>query len=474
MRLISTADLSLHEFLGEKIPSYAILSHTWGEEEVSYKQFKKLQDRHLAGYEKIEKCCAIALEKGLQYAWVDTCCIDKSSSAELTEAINSIGHGICLLGLFDVNMPLLYGEGSKAFLRLQYEILQSYDDESIFAWKDEALWMSGLLARSPASFADSGDVVRATDTRFYRKPYATTNQGLHIDLPYSKQEFLPHQRFDVPLRCVRKVRDAEAYIWLSFDPLNNEHRPKAKRAVRTDSDQLKTSNSSFKSSQFQTLGDEEKFFDSYYIPHEYHLKKLQTVDRIAELHSFTQRKTLFTSLTLQLFGDMRKKSVSTLRHLSRDRIGFFIPLFDMMSHQKFVEPLLLISWLKSLPSTKSPTEVSMFSGEFGKMPYKDNRNQEVWDEASCELDEQVLTLGDMRVIQLINGSIMTLALRDSAEEDLENDCKMTCLHLQLDRFPVQRTKDEQSVETSSDHPDRASPRVLNMKNESIERDNRVG
>jgi len=40
----------------------------------------------------------------------------------------------CLLGLFAVNMPLLYGEGHNAFRRLQIEIINSTKDQSILAW----------------------------------------------------------------------------------------------------------------------------------------------------------------------------------------------------------------------------------------------------------------------------------------------------------------------------------------------------
>jgi hypothetical protein len=64
----------------------------------------------------------------------------------------------CLLGIFDVNMPLLYGEGSKSFFRLQEEIVKNYDDLSLFAWKqDSASYGIGVLrgcfANSPAEFA---------------------------------------------------------------------------------------------------------------------------------------------------------------------------------------------------------------------------------------------------------------------------------------------------------------------------------
>jgi hypothetical protein len=90
----------------------------------------------------------------------------------------------CLMGLFKVNMPLLYGEGSKAFYRLQLEIIKESDDESIFAWCEDD-WSisveSGLLARSPAAFKDSGDI-EATDW-IRSSPYAMTNQGLQITLP---------------------------------------------------------------------------------------------------------------------------------------------------------------------------------------------------------------------------------------------------------------------------------------------------
>lgn len=64
----------------------------------------------------------------------------------------------CLLGLFDVNMPLLYGEGPKAFYRLQLELLRTSNDHTIFAWRVEPRFLAngGLLAGSPAMFKRSG------------------------------------------------------------------------------------------------------------------------------------------------------------------------------------------------------------------------------------------------------------------------------------------------------------------------------
>ncbi|KAJ9134149.1 Vegetative incompatibility protein HET-E-1 [Pleurostoma richardsiae] len=274
MRLLNVTTLLFEEFLGEvgkDIPPYAILSHTWGSEEVSYRDHCEQQNLTREGYTKILGRRRVAEVDGLQYIWVDTCCIDKSSSAELSEAINSMfqwyrhatvcyaylsdvdsseepatadssfvrsrwftrgwtlqellapadvvflasdwaeigskkslrstvsrvtgiservleqGHwehysaaqkmswaagrktsrledeAYCLLGLFDINMPLLYGEGRKAFTRLQQEILRQSEDQSIFAWSypedcHSQLQLSGLMAPSTANFRDASKI----------------------------------------------------------------------------------------------------------------------------------------------------------------------------------------------------------------------------------------------------------------------------------------------------------------------------
>lgn len=66
----------------------------------------------------------------------------------------------CLLGLFDINMPMLYGEGAKAFLRLQEEIVKRTNDLSLLAWKNQAPSVGehgcGVLASSPSAFRCSG------------------------------------------------------------------------------------------------------------------------------------------------------------------------------------------------------------------------------------------------------------------------------------------------------------------------------
>jgi hypothetical protein len=90
MRLIETTKLELHEFFGAQVPSYVILSHTWERGEVSFQDMQGDDADKNEGYYKIRRFCDLAVAQGFEYAWVDTCCIDKTSSAELSEAINSM------------------------------------------------------------------------------------------------------------------------------------------------------------------------------------------------------------------------------------------------------------------------------------------------------------------------------------------------------------------------------------------------
>ena len=70
---------------------YAILSHTWVEgQEVTYQDVITGTGKGKSGYEKIKFCAEQAATDGFQYFWVDTCCINKSDSTELTTAINSM------------------------------------------------------------------------------------------------------------------------------------------------------------------------------------------------------------------------------------------------------------------------------------------------------------------------------------------------------------------------------------------------
>ncbi|KAG4439189.1 hypothetical protein IFR05_005342 [Cadophora sp. M221] len=242
MWLLDTSTLALSSFMGDDVPPYAILSHTWGAEEVSLQDMLSLQNpvnqtfdfrgalaqklvlaiKDRAGYLKIKQCCAQALTDGYKYAWVDTCCIDKTNSSELATLTAVIGRrtGIpsdvlvdyqgtlghyslaqtmswaskrettrtedraySLLGLFNVNMPMLYGEGgSQAFLRLQLEIIKSSVDHSIFAWigDGDSQRLEGPFASSPDYFALCGDIV--VDPLANNLTYEMTNLGLRIKL----------------------------------------------------------------------------------------------------------------------------------------------------------------------------------------------------------------------------------------------------------------------------------------------------
>jgi hypothetical protein len=115
MRLLKWETAGVFSLTGNlisDIPQYAILSHTWGGdvEEVTFEDLAKGTGKRKAGYQKIRFCGEEAARHGLQYFWVDTCCIDKSSSAELQESINSMFRWYrdaaeCYVYLSDVSRP---------------------------------------------------------------------------------------------------------------------------------------------------------------------------------------------------------------------------------------------------------------------------------------------------------------------------------------------------------------------------------
>lgn len=87
----------------------------------------------------------------------------------------------CLIGIFEVNMPMLYGEGERAFFRLQGEIAKDTNDLSIFAWKAAAEDQKyhGIFAASPAEFRDCGGV-QLIDSTAYSPEYSVGNKGMRI------------------------------------------------------------------------------------------------------------------------------------------------------------------------------------------------------------------------------------------------------------------------------------------------------
>ncbi|KAH7311890.1 hypothetical protein BKA65DRAFT_542801 [Rhexocercosporidium sp. MPI-PUGE-AT-0058] len=243
------------------------------------------------GFAKIQKTCEIAISNGLQYVWVDTCCIDKSSSAELSEAINSmfqwykyalicyaylsdlprevqiegskyfrdsrwftrgwilleliapttllffdkewnmrgtkmdlyediesitsIDHGpqyysgrdltYCLLGIFEVNMPMILGEGLRAFARLQGEILKKTTDLSLFAWrsKDQANY-HGILAEAPADFHGCGKIVSSEDQFRFRDEITMKNKGVKLN---TTLQYFGDEVYVLDLHCYQEELD---------------------------------------------------------------------------------------------------------------------------------------------------------------------------------------------------------------------------------------------------------------------------
>ncbi|KAI1033561.1 hypothetical protein LB505_012975 [Fusarium chuoi] len=367
MRLLDAKTLEVVEFMDHNVPKYVILSHTWiTGQEVTLQDMHNKKGMERSGYEKIRQACALALKNGYGYAWVDTCCIDKTSSAELSEAINSMmswyerseicytyladvppdtnirepkssfatsrwfergwtlqeliapsrliflyddwsvmyerddmvdlitqitgiddsflfslrsltdgslqsrlhtasiaekmswaskrkttrieDTAYCLLGIFGINMPLLYGEGTHAFLRLQEEIMKRSDDQTLLAWylleddPDE----SGVLATSPAAFSKCRDFIPC-NVGMPTPPFQMTNKGLHIEMPVSSESFRkgrygllqcrmrqdPTTRIAIPLESRRNgnglyVRSKKPLLFLShrywrtwsFTPVN--------------------------------------------------------------------------------------------------------------------------------------------------------------------------------------------------------------------------------------------------------------
>src|SRR6266702_6883395 len=114
LRIEDDGEFSLVEFVGNNIPRYAILSHTWraDDEELTFKDLVEGTGKSKVGYSKIRFCSTQAAGDDLQFFWVDTCCIDKSSSAELSEAINSMfrwyrNAAKCYVYLSDVSRSVL-------------------------------------------------------------------------------------------------------------------------------------------------------------------------------------------------------------------------------------------------------------------------------------------------------------------------------------------------------------------------------
>ncbi|KAH7305824.1 heterokaryon incompatibility protein-domain-containing protein, partial [Stachybotrys elegans] len=295
---------------GPLLPPYAILSHTWGDDEVTHQDVRSTDPRERAdvreklGWHKIENTCRLACQYGLSHVWIDTCCMDQTSSAELQESINSmfrwyeqadiciallsdvaegedvaaetsqfrkarwftrgwtlqellapaeidfydaswrflgtktelryliaeitgIGLGYigdylgfpamssyerlskasvaerlswvaeretkrqedlayCLLGIFNINIAMLYGEGIKAFRRLQEEIMKVSGDSSILSWGLEescCSWRldeSSILAPLPTHFKNCREVQSCIINGVVPPTFSIHQKGLQL------------------------------------------------------------------------------------------------------------------------------------------------------------------------------------------------------------------------------------------------------------------------------------------------------
>jgi len=157
MRLLkrtATGGFTLTEdIVGEKnIPRYAILSHTWKEkEEVSFKEMMDGTGTRKEGYKKIKFCGDQAKRDGIQHFWVDTCCIDKSNSTELSEAINC--------------MFRWYRNAAKCYVYLSDVSKTSFNsnDKSMFRksrWWTRGWTLQELLApKSVEFFSEEGELL---------------------------------------------------------------------------------------------------------------------------------------------------------------------------------------------------------------------------------------------------------------------------------------------------------------------------
>ncbi|KAI5857478.1 hypothetical protein GGS23DRAFT_587605 [Durotheca rogersii] len=152
----------------------------------------------------------------------------------------------CLLGIFDINMPLVYGEGMKAFTRLQQEIVLVSNDQSLLAWDllhPTANSATSALAHSPNEFRFAGSIVRNRDMQ--RRAYSVTNLGISIQLALiethvsgmvlvglncSKELYreVPHTEFPNGVKLHRRFRIWIHLCRITYDTYSRVHHPSSK------------------------------------------------------------------------------------------------------------------------------------------------------------------------------------------------------------------------------------------------------
>ncbi|RYP18345.1 hypothetical protein DL767_009852 [Monosporascus sp. MG133] len=212
MRLINVKTSKFEEFPEHRAPSYAILSHTWGSdvEELTFRDVEKgITEKpgvgrlvfygskwHRLGAKAqlrtvIEEVTGIPkrfLTGGVNIESASVA--QRMSWAALRQTTRKEDLAYCLLGLFGIAMPMIYGEGGdRAFFRLQEQIMRSTRDHSILAWglgestSDSAQSQAGgFLATSPFDFAYSGDIVPRDQRAAYLDLLEISGGSLRVSL----------------------------------------------------------------------------------------------------------------------------------------------------------------------------------------------------------------------------------------------------------------------------------------------------
>ncbi len=137
----------------------------------------------------------------------------KMSWAAQRETTREEDHAYCLLGIFGINMPLVYGEGARAFARLQEEIMKETNDLTLFAWQAEAQSSGsapyrGCLAKSPREFAGAATIVSRSNHK-NNPEFSMTNKGLRIEADLRRG---PGNPILMSLHCTRSHSKIGIYL----------------------------------------------------------------------------------------------------------------------------------------------------------------------------------------------------------------------------------------------------------------------
>jgi hypothetical protein len=228
----SDVDFSLTKDLIGNIPPYAILSHTWGDDgtEVTFKDLVDGTGKNKAGYAKVKFCGERARRDGLQYFWVDTCCIDKSNNAELSEAINS--------------MFRWYRNSAKCYVYMSDVPADDYDVNSQFSqfpWEADFLrskwftrgWtLQELIAPASVEFFSLERKLLGTKKSLERQIYQRTQISVQVLRGSPLSCFSIEERLSWRAQRETKREEDEAYSLLgildiSMSPIYGEGRKKA-------------------------------------------------------------------------------------------------------------------------------------------------------------------------------------------------------------------------------------------------------